>query len=416
VHRKKCLAIFMILIALFAFLPTAEALATAEMRAQLRELEQRRAQARYQLRESENILSGLRAEIQDLMALILEYSQSMVDAQADLDEIEFVLLETQILKIEAEEELAQASEDRDRQEVLFHARLRAMHEQGTAGHLSVLFQATCFTDFLVRLEHVRAISQLDQHVLEDMQQAEERVANTVEELSRLNLLLTDMHYQQEAAVQALDEAIAANELFLISLQEDATTQALMVEIDQATLRAVDEEFGVVQRQIREHEEEEERRRIEAERQERLRRQQADLARFADFTGTFIWPIPTHSHVSSYFGPRTHPIRRRPEHHTGIDVPAPSGTRINAAARGIVRTAGVMGGFGLTVIIDHGNGYSTLYAHNSRNRVTVGQEVAQGQHIADVGSTGTSTGPHLHFEIRRNGVPINPREYLPMLSR
>ncbi|MCL2216411.1 MAG: M23 family metallopeptidase, partial [Defluviitaleaceae bacterium] len=86
---------------------------------------------------------------------------------------------------------------------------------------------------------------------------------------------------------------------------------------------------------------------------------------------------------------------------------PAGTRINAAADGIVRLAGWSGGYGLTVIIDHGNGYSTLYAHNSRNRVTQGERVTRGQHIADVGTTGMSTGNHLHFEIRRNGVAIDP---------
>ena len=97
-------------------------------------------------------------------------------------------------------------------------------------------------------------------------------------------------------------------------------------------------------------------------------------------------------------------------HTGIDVSAPTGTRINAAAEGYVRFVGWMGGYGNTIIIDHGGGYSTLYAHNSRNRVAQGQHVRAGQHIADVGSSGLSTGPHLHFEVRRNNVAVDPMAF------
>jgi murein DD-endopeptidase MepM/ murein hydrolase activator NlpD len=108
----------------------------------------------------------------------------------------------------------------------------------------------------------------------------------------------------------------------------------------------------------------------------------------------------------------HPIVRQNRMHSGIDVPAPTGTRLIASAEGYVRFAGWSGGYGNTVIIDHGNGYSTLYAHNSRNRVTTGQFVTRGQHIADVGSTGMSTGPHLHFEIRINNSAINPMRYFP----
>jgi len=408
---KKVLA-FLIVFTIIAatFLPTIEIDASAEIRRQLNQLQQERNQARQQVQEAENALTGMRAEIDDLLQMMREYSQRTMDLSADLAEIELTLHETELLIAYYELMLEQAGADRDAHEKLFHARIRAMHEQGPVGYLNVLLQATSFTDFLVRLEHVRDIAQFDQGVLDGMMAAEERVADTVAELSGLHPSLLRLQNEVEDARDAIQEAYEAMEVILLIMREDEEQAALLYEFERETERQILELLGAVEVQLRVAEAEEARVRREAE----IRRQQeaaaARLAELNDFNGQFAWPIPTHSHVSSQFGGRRSPISGRQEHHTGIDVPAPAGTRINAAADGIVRLSGWNGGFGNTVIIDHGNGYSTLYAHNSRNRVTVGQRVTRGQHIADVGTTGMSTGNHLHFEIRRNGVPVNPMPY------
>ena len=128
-------------------------------------------------------------------------------------------------------------------------------------------------------------------------------------------------------------------------------------------------------------------------------------------GTFIWPTPGHTRITSPFGLRPSPGGIGSTNHGGIDIGAPMGAQIVASASGEVTASGWGGGFGNMIIIDHGNGYRTLYAHNSVNHVTVGQFVMQGQIIGLVGSTGNSTGPHLHFEIIRNGVRIDPMLYL-----
>jgi len=411
-NRKKIFAILMVLLTIIAFMPTADIGATAAQRERLNQLQQQRDQQRTQIREAENLLSGFRSEIEDLLEVMRDYSQRMMDAYADMEEIEIVLLETEIALKDALEELALASENRDAQDEIFRTRLRAMHERGNTGYLDVLLQATSFTDFLVRLEQMRAISQADQQVLVDRQAAEDRVENTVNELSRLNILFEDMYIQHQIAVAALEEAQEANAEFLYALRYDEAGAALLLEVERATERAIAEEMGIIDRQIREHEAQEAARRAAEAQRQRQADNAARTARLAGFEGQFRWPIPTHSHVSSGFGTRTHPIRRTREHHTGIDVPAPAGTRIIAAADGYVRLSGWHGGFGNTVIIDHGEGYSTLYAHNSRNRVGVGDFVTAGTHIADVGTTGVSTGNHLHFEIRMNNVPRNPMRYFP----
>lgn len=130
-----------------------------------------------------------------------------------------------------------------------------------------------------------------------------------------------------------------------------------------------------------------------------------------YAGTMVWPTPGHNRVSSNFGYRIHPILHTRRMHNGIDISAPSGARIVAAGRGSVVYAGWRGGYGNCTMIDHGNGVVTVYAHQSRIAVRVGQSVTAGQTIGYVGSTGLSTGPHLHFEVRVNGSPTNPLNYL-----
>jgi len=396
------------LVALIAFMPTVEIDASAELRRQLQELEQQRNAARAQLHESQNLLEGMRSEIADLLEMMSDYSQRIMDAYADLEEIEIVLLETELRMIYAEMELEEARADRDAQEVLFHTRLRAMHEQGPVGYLEVLFQSTSFVDFLVRLEHVRSVSQFDQEILETMQAAEERVANTVDELVRLHASFERLQGERQAAFAALEEAQDANAAMLASMYEDEAQAQLLLELQRYEEQAINEMFGIVAVQLRAAEDEEARQHREEELRRQREAQNARLANLAHFNGDFEWPTPTSADISSPFGWRT--LFGRREHHYGVDIRLPTGSRIIAAADGYVRFAGFNSGFGNYIIIDHCSVYSTLYAHNSLNRVRTGQRVTRGQHIADVGSTGRSTGPHLHFEIRRNGVRVDPMQY------
>ena len=409
--KIKFIAVFMAMVILLSFFQTTEAHATADLRRQLNELTEQRNRARAQADETQDLLSGIQADINDVVAIMLQYEMRVDEALLALDDTEIALLETQIDLQYAEEDLAEARENYAQQEELFRATLRAMHEQGPVGYLEVLFQATSFADFLVRLEHVRAIARFDQQVLEDMEAAEIRLATSVAALETLLAQYETQLEEQQIALAALEEAVAEHEVALLAMREDEEMVAQLLELERITEMVFQEQMGNVQTQINRIEAEEARQRRLAEERERERQRQADLDALVNFDGQFRWPVPTHSFVNSYFGPRIHPITGRSgQHHAGIDIPAPTGTRIIAAADGIVRTSGRLGGYGTTVIIDHGNGYRTLYAHNSRNRVSVGDHVVAGQHIADVGSTGDSTGPHLHFEIIRNGTPVNPMPY------
>lgn len=132
--------------------------------------------------------------------------------------------------------------------------------------------------------------------------------------------------------------------------------------------------------------------------------------FSDYTGeggVLLWPVPGYKRISSYYGYRIHPVLKTKKLHTGIDIPAPTGTPVLAAEGGVVIYSGYKGSYGIAVMIDHGNGIVTLYGHNSKVAVKKGDKVRKGQVIALVGSTGRSTGPHSHFEVRKNGKHTNP---------
>ena len=411
--KKKFVALFMIFITVLAFLPTAEISASrvTELQRQLDDLARQRRQARAQIQESQTLLEGMRHEIMELVEIMQYYNQRIVDAYLDLEEIGFVLLQTELNMEYAEIELAEARALRDAQEELFRARLRAMHEQGRAGYLEVLVQSTSFVDFLVRLEHVRAVAQFDQEILETMEAAEANVASKVDELTRLHASFERFQEDKQVAVAALEYAQDANTAMLERMYEDEAQAQLLLELYYYEERALDELFGVVAVQLRAAEEEEARLAREAElrRQEEERQRALQQANLIRSDGNFEWPVPSSHVISSGFGWRE--LFGVREHHGGIDIAnTPTGTRIVAAADGIVRFAGFSPSFGNYIIIDHCAVYSTLYAHNSINRVSTGQRVTRGQHIADVGSTGRSTGPHLHFEIRRNGVRVDPMIY------
>lgn len=136
----------------------------------------------------------------------------------------------------------------------------------------------------------------------------------------------------------------------------------------------------------------------------------DNQHYADTEGLFVWPVPSSKKVSSYFG------LRGGKHHDGVDIPAVTGTSIVAAREGVVSFSGRMRGYGRVVIIKHEGNYHTVYAHNRKNFVSKGQRVSRGEVIGKVGSSGRSSGPHLHFEIRRNNRVRNPARYLARLQR
>lgn len=371
-----------------------------------RQLQQQHLDAQRELRTQQNLLGNTRYEMSAVMLEMQELDRELGEVAEALEGIMLAQLDTEIRIADAEDDLQAARDEYEIQFDTLRARIRVMHEEGSLAMFDVLFQAESITDFFARWEYLRVAAQFDRDLLDSIQETEHKIAAHIEDLARWRMMVETLQFQYERTQDNLEFLHTERTAWFERLAEDEVMLAELTAIAEYEERMARSAFGEIQAQLRREEDEMARQRAATQHSERL-------ARLNNFDGQFMWPIPSHGRVTSGFGMRFHPILRTNRHHSGIDVGAPTGTRLYAAADGYVRFAGWSGGYGNTVIIDHGNGYSTLYAHNSRNRVTTGQFVSRGQHIADVGSTGMSTGPHLHFEIRINNTAVDPARYFPI---
>ncbi|MBM3469815.1 MAG: hypothetical protein FJX73_03375 [Armatimonadetes bacterium] len=276
-------------------------------------------------------------------------------------------------------ELARAEAALAQRRGLLASRVVDLHRYGRAGYLDVVLRATSFPEFVARSRLVGAVMREDARLISAYTRDRDRTAALREELIAQQSQLQEVARQTRERELELSEQVAAKRRILEAIMHEraAAEQAVReTEEDSASVQAL------------------------------IQRLQGGAAPARESAMTaLIWPL--RGPVTSRFGFRRHPLFRRHHFHTGVDISAPRGTPVPAAHAGKVLFAGWYGGYGKLVILDHGDGVSTLYGHLSRISVKTGQNVSRRQVIGYVGSTGYSTGPHLHYEIRRNGRPINP---------
>ena len=353
-------------------------------------------------------LTATREQIEQLERELRDLDELLITAVDDLYRINHALDLTMTILEQAESDLEEAQYNLDRQFESARAWIRAMQEQGSTGLLSIVFQATSMRDFLLRMEYVNNIARHDQEMVIRLEEAMDRVTQMHEDYTRHAVTVDNLRRQQEAYINHLENIENERAVYFEMLRQDEERLAALFALERESADYFRNIWQTAYQAERQRRLDEQRR---LEQQQRADREAARRINVENRSGDFQWPVPNYTRVSSHFGYRRHPIRRTQEHHDGVDIAAPSGSDILAAEAGTVIFAGWSGGYGLTVIIDHGNNLHTLYAHNSRNLVSVGDVVTRGEVIARVGSTGVSTGPHLHFEVRVGGVPQNPRNWL-----
>lgn len=285
-----------------------------------------------------------------------------------------------------EGELESASTQMDGYRERVEERLRQMYRQSDHSVLTLLVSADTVGEFAERKALLERIAKRDKELFESYKQLREEISSKKSEQEQLIGQISDLKSQHEQRQGELEEVQQEKKEVL----RDLTAQQ----------RKLQKEFDEFDRQER----------ILAAKIKKYQAGQAGTEGALSFGGSMIKPAD--GPYTSSFGNRFHPILKKNRPHNGVDIGAPNRSRISAAANGIVITAGWINGFGNTVVIDHGDGISTLYGHCSVIYVTEGQTVTMGDKIAAVGSTGLATGPHLHFEVRVNGVPKNPRNWLP----
>ena len=330
--------------------------------------------------------------------------------QIQLNDEEIALYDEMIA--DKEEELLGAEKLEKEQLERYRARVRAMEENGTLNYLAMILKANNLGELLSTIDDIGEIMQSDRKLEDAYIQARENTEEVKAEYEEYRAEINgkqDVLREEKAKLEA--EIAEATEL-LLSIQDDlenrqAEYDAIMAEEEQ-TEAAIDRLVA----------------QLEAERAEAARRAAEEAAAaaaqngggggssggYANATGSFIFPVASYVYISSRFGERVHPITGELKNHNGMDIASNMGTAVYAADGGKVVLAEWYGGYGNCIMIDHGNGYKTLYGHLSSIAVSDGQSVSQGAVIGAVGSTGNSTGPHLHFEVYANDSRIDPEQF------
>ena len=300
-----------------------------------------------------------------------------------------------------EEELAEAQKKEEEQYEKFKTRVRVMYEQGETSYLEVLLSADDLSDFLSKYEIVSQIAEYDKNLFEELKALKEEIAQTKAELEEDRQQAENARKELEVSKSELDTQLADRSQAMKELESAAEeVKASFAEIE-AEENSINAQIDKI---VKEMEAEAERKRQE----EAAKAQQSGSGSGSTSSGTtqvggYTHPLPSgYRYVTSSFGYRNHPVTGQYKLHTGVDISAPNGTPIYAAKPGTVIIAGYSSAWGNYVVINHGGGITTLYAHMSKILTTKGATVSAGQQIGKVGSTGYSTGNHLHFEVRQNG--------------
>ena len=308
-----------------------------------------------------------------------------------------IIAHYEVLIIEMGVEVERAIYRENEQLERFRRRVRDMEENGVIHYLEIIFNFSSFSDLLARIDVVSEIMRSEERLYNDLVSARNATIAARERLYDTMLGMEVEVALREEKRQELNEQIEEAGQLIKRLMEDRDAER---ELNAQKAAAAEQIQRDINRAV-----------AEFERQQAAARAAARAAAGnVTGTGSFIWPVPSSHHVTSYFGTRLHPVFRVMRTHWGIDIAANHGAAVVAADSGTVITSAFDSSYGHFIVIAHGNGYTTLYAHLSTRRVQERDTVYQGQTIGLIGSTGTSTGPHLHFEVSRGGERVDPLQY------
>ena len=358
-----------------------------ELASNVADLENQKDEVQNRINETNDKLEYVQEELTSTLMRVQEIEDKVIEYEENAERLGTQMQELQTSINEATIKLQIASADYEKKKDILANRLVEMYEAGDVSYLDVLLKSKSLTDFISRYYVIEEMAEYDQYLIEQVKIEKDNIETTKQKL--------------------------ANEQTEIKIVKARAEQTSVVLANMKTMQTnymneLNEGEKLLQEQITAYKEEQAE--IEAQILLATNRIDADI----QFTGgEMLWPVAISGTViTSGYGVREHPIQGIVKEHTGIDIGnAPTGTPIVAAADGVVTYAGWLGGYGNCVMVSHGNGVVTLYGHGNKVLTSVDTHVKQGDIIMEVGSTGNSTGPHCHFEVRVNGNYTNPLNYV-----
>lgn len=348
-------------------------------------LQQQQEELQNQINEANENLENVQNELSENLQQVQKLDEKIASSQTELDELNTKITELQTSIDQVGTELQAAEESYNSQKKLLDDRLIEIYEEGEIQYLDVLLSSSNMSEFLSTYFLVTELVEYDKLLLEDMEEKKHEIELSKEKLSKEQEELATIKANQTKTAKIVENTKTVRENFIAKLSEEE--KQIQSQIDE-----YNRQFDEINAEIL-----------------KLAMEGIDTQYIG---GELAWPVPGYTRITSKYGMRTHPITGVYKLHTGVDIGAPMGANFVAANDGIVVKAGYNGAYGNMVIIDHGGGIQTLYAHGSEITVNVGDTVKRGETVVlKVGSTGYSTGAHAHFEVRVNGVTQDPLPYI-----
>ncbi|MDE6621749.1 MAG: peptidoglycan DD-metalloendopeptidase family protein [Lachnospiraceae bacterium] len=363
---------------------------------EIKDAQNEKKQLQSGLTDVKSIISELEQTKKDLAAYVTQLDANLSAVQSRIAEIREMITqkEAEITQTKAELDAAVAREESQYENM--KARIKSMYERGDNFYFEVILNAASFADMINRADYVEKVSASDRNILEEFRTTREYVEVCKAQLETEQELLEEAKKNVEEEEASLESLIAQKEAEITAYEADINNREQLVKEYEAEIAAQEAEIKEMEK---------------AASALQTQLEQANGQKKTYDGGMFAWPAPSYTRISDDYGYRIHPTLNVQQFHNGVDMAAPGGSPILAAYDGTVVAAAYSSTMGNYIMIDHGDNLYTIYMHASKLYVSQGVEVVKGQKIAAVGTTGRSTGNHLHFSVRLNGSYVNPWNYL-----
>ena len=362
----------------------------AQKKDEINQAKEERKKLQQGLSDIKKMVANLEKSKSSLQSYVKELDSQLMEVEAKIRELKDMISEKEEEIEQTKKELEEAIAVEEKQYEEMKVRIKFMYEKGSDFYLEMMLGADSFGDMLNKAQYVESISAYDRQKLEEFRLNRELIEVCKAELEEEEALLKEAKAAVEQEQKNLETLITTKEKEITAYESDIKTQEQAIREYEEYIREQDETIAALEKALKEME---------------------SSSSLKYDGGMFKWPAPSYTRVTSDYGWRIHPTLGVNKFHNGVDMAAPGGSPILAAYDGTVAAAGYSSTMGNYIYLNHGSGLVTIYMHASALYVSAGQSVSKGDKIAAVGTTGRSTGNHLHFGVRLNGEYVSPWNYL-----